>query len=229
MLTLVSRSLCVKARTSGGCRNLAWCFRRNFGAGSVKQVRRIQPQSKTFPCRIAFFGTDNRLHAVGEFADDGSPGDDESLLPPTLLSSLDSETKAELVGETTIRKLRMRSIHTETAQLNRRGFPLPESLSRDQWERLMGFADREFRLRYLDSISEGKEEEMYEELRNKDDLAGKGFKFTVDMFKGEQTEDIDPRSAYLSPSPLEEHKHRACRFTSVSRESLFRHRSQNER
>ncbi len=103
---------------------------------------------------------------------------------PKLLKSLsdDPELESSLVGPTTVMKLRMAAIREELGYLISKDFPLPDTLTRDQWQRLLSLTDKEIRVRYLDAVVQEVEEEAFESLKETDKTISQRFVFTEQMF-----------------------------------------------
>ena len=71
----------------------------------------------------------------------------KSLQP--LIDSITPEITEQLVGKFTSRKFKLKSIQSELSFLYKKGFPLPESLTLDQWEVMMRINSKESRMYYL--------------------------------------------------------------------------------
>ncbi len=103
---------------------------------------------------------------------------------PPILASLERCMEDGLTWSTSLQKLRLRSVTKDLHFLHQRGFPLPESLTKQQWERLVGLLEKGHRNMYLDAIKNGEdEEEKYRELKDADAKAQRGLTFNEDTFK----------------------------------------------
>jgi hypothetical protein len=74
--------------------------------------------------------------------DEDEDGEYAELPPPEVLDSLTPELSSQLVENITARRFKLKLIQEELTTLNRKGFPLPQSLSPEQWKNLMLFKDR---------------------------------------------------------------------------------------
>ena len=66
-----------------------------------------------------------------------------------LLETLTPEFCLKLTGRTTSKKFKLKSIVSELEKLYRKNFPLPESLTEEQWQILMEFNSPDLRIYYL--------------------------------------------------------------------------------
>ena len=104
------------------------------------------------------------------------------------------DMRDKLVNDVMARKFKLKLIENELQFLNRKGFPLPEFLTEEQWKMLLSFRELEFRTRYLDALvsKDGNLEEKIESLKAKDEKMANGIVFTEEMFAGITCpEDID--------------------------------------
>ena len=100
-----------------------------------------------------------------------------------LLSQLeDAKTTEKLVKNITARKFKLKSIRQDIEYLRARKFPLPESLSDSQWEKLIRFEHHESRTLYLDSVQRDSEESEYEAILRKDEELNEMADFSVERF-----------------------------------------------
>jgi len=93
--------------------------------------------------------------------------------PVRMLSeALTPEKRHELAGKFTRKKFKLAALHKELEFLEDKKFPLPESLSDDQWKQIMQFDHRKSRILYLDEffMSDQKtcSEERFKELLAQD-------------------------------------------------------------
>ena len=84
----------------------------------------------------------------------------------------------------TARKFKLLQIEDELMFLQSKEFPLPESLSEDQWSNLMSLKEEEFRTRYINLIHSEIEdiEEQLETLKKEDEKAFEVNSFNSYMF-----------------------------------------------
>lgn len=95
------------------------------------------------------------------------PGPKEiSPMPRPLLDCLTPEFSLALTGKITSKRFRLRAIQSELEMLYQEKFPLPETLTEEQWKHLMSFNVVDSRIYYLDSISQGVD--SLDELKAKD-------------------------------------------------------------
>jgi len=97
---------------------------------------------------------------------------------PPMLNSLDNEWAVDYSGQATMKRLRLKSVREEVRGLASLKFPLPKTLSRQQWKRLVDLGERDLRTRYLDAVARDSEGEAYPELSRMSELCKKGFVFT---------------------------------------------------
>ncbi len=107
-----------------------------------------------------------------------------SSSPSSLVKSLSPELKKDLLGEGTLKRLRFKSVEEELRHLEGAGFPLPTSLDRRQWRRLIELPERDLRTRYLDCVVQSNEEAGLAEMADEVSAASKGLRFSEDMFEG---------------------------------------------
>lgn len=75
----------------------------------------------------------------------------DSLQP--LIESITPEITEHLVGKFTSKKFKFKSIQSELSFLYKKGFPMPESLTLEQWEVMMKINSKESRTYYLVSVA----------------------------------------------------------------------------
>lgn len=156
----------------------------------ASSLQQQQQQHRPVPSQLKFFKHPRRrdLHTrplsstVGQDGDVSEEGQGEE--PPDPLGSLTGDMEAELVGKTTTKKLRLRNIRIELEFLRSRAFPLPETLTHEQWKRLLDFSERDHRTLYLDAILQGTEEDVFPELERLDEMAKDGLTFSEETFAG---------------------------------------------
>ena len=72
-----------------------------------------------------------------------------SIEDKKLLETLTPEFCQQLTGQITSKKFKLKSIQFELEKLYRKEFPLPESLTEEEWKMLMEFNSPDLRVYYL--------------------------------------------------------------------------------
>lgn len=115
-----------------------------------------------------------------EIADDV----DTELFIPKCVLELTPELRTELTGGNVAKKFKIKLLEEELAYMEKRRYPLPDSLSKEQWAILISFKDRETRTRYIDAIVTKKEEKLLPELKALDEAITKKLVFDPKDFIG---------------------------------------------
>ena len=78
-----------------------------------------------------------------------SSSSDEVETEKKLLETLTPEFCEKLTGKVTSKRFKLKNIQNELEKLYRKNFPLPESLTEEQWKILMEFNEMDLRVYYL--------------------------------------------------------------------------------
>jgi len=134
----------------------------------------------------AFFSSDegDQNKKDSELASDTSTNDNlespkkENTSPELQVPWLTPEEEEELMKESgKVKLLRLSSVKKDLERLSERGFPLPATLTLNQWERMLSLSAYDHRVYYLDSINLGQEEESFESIKAADEKHVQGFRW----------------------------------------------------
>ena len=92
----------------------------------------------------------NQLHSMTrQLKTSASSSSDEVETEKKLLETLTLEFCEKLTGKVTSKRFKLKNIQNELEKLYRKNFPLPESLTEEQWKILMEFNEMDLRVYYL--------------------------------------------------------------------------------
>ncbi len=85
----------------------------------------------------------------------------ETPLPKfnTLSDALTNDLRKELVGNATTKKFRLKEIESNLLYWEELNYPMPDSLTVDQWKQLLSYQGFFARLYYLDAVNDGQDQD----------------------------------------------------------------------
>ncbi len=145
---LLARASARLARASRGLTNAAGQAR-SIHSATTKKILSPRSSLQDLSSRLQLLQQASQYYSTKDFRD---PSAEDDPRVSRLLSSLTKDMEEDLVGKETAKRLRLRTIRADFHFLSNKGYPLPESLSKEQWGRLLGISEKDLRTLYIDSI-----------------------------------------------------------------------------